>query len=140
VNYLSSRDARNQRLARYIGDQIFVGVDNTTVLSERGAGRGSIRLESKRIINGGLLVADIAHMPGNACGIWPAFWTFNFAEDPYGEIDVIEGSMFQRENRFSLHTCSSCSYHVPSNSSYRARLRSDCNLHADERCENATNA
>jgi hypothetical protein len=38
-------------------------------------GRMSVRLESKQSYNQGLIIADIAHMPGSICGTWPAFWT-----------------------------------------------------------------
>lgn len=49
-------------------------------------------------------------MPGQACGVWPAFWMYNFNEDPIGEVDIIEGAMFQQENIVSLHTCGSCEF------------------------------
>lgn len=32
-------------------------------------------IESK-LIGKGVFIADIAHMPGGACGSWPAFWMF----------------------------------------------------------------
>nr|UYL90303.1 GH16 endo-beta-1,3(4)-glucanase [Talaromyces funiculosus] len=56
----------------------------------------------------GLLIADIAHMPGNACGVWPAFWTTgsNWPED--GEIDIIEGINKQKTTQVALHTKDSC--------------------------------
>jgi hypothetical protein len=45
-------------------------------------GRPSVRLEGKRAYTKGLFIADIAHMPGNACGMWPAFWTLGSGEWP----------------------------------------------------------
>jgi beta-glucanase (GH16 family) len=54
--------------------------------------------------NEGLFVADIQHMPGNACGIWPAFWSFGNNWPYDGEIDIIEGVNAQKNNLYSLHT------------------------------------
>ena len=47
-------------------------VDSTNVAS--GRGRKSIRVSTGKTYQHALVVLDLAHMPGNACGIWPAFW------------------------------------------------------------------
>ncbi len=39
-----------------------------------------------------------------------ASWTYNFDEDPYGEIDIIEGISHQSNNIVSLHTCGTCTF------------------------------
>jgi hypothetical protein len=53
-----------------------MGVDSTTVYTDLNKrGRASVRVESKKLYNGGLFIADIAHMPSSVCGVWPAFWT-----------------------------------------------------------------
>ncbi|OAA59155.1 glycoside hydrolase family 16 protein [Niveomyces insectorum RCEF 264] len=88
---------------------------NTTSHSASGTfppvqGRDSIRLESKRVFNRGLLIGDFAHMPGNQCGVWPAFWTYNMEEDPIGEIDIVEGINHQPDNIVSLHTGQTCRF------------------------------
>ena len=44
--------------------------DSTSIAS--GRGRDSVRLISKNQYTHGLFVVDLAHMPGNACGMWPA--------------------------------------------------------------------
>lgn len=83
-----------------------MGVDSTTVytdLSKRG--RASVRVESKKLYNGGLFIADIAHMPSSVCGVWPAFWTSgqqNWPND--GEIDIIENISEAKQNAVTLHT------------------------------------
>jgi hypothetical protein len=59
-------------LMKTIGDQVFLGVDNTTVLDVGGAGRNSVRLTSNASYNKGLFVGDFAHIPGSNCGSWPA--------------------------------------------------------------------
>ncbi len=53
----------------------------------------------------------------------PKSWTYNFAEDPYGEIDIIEGTNLQSNNIVSLHTCGSCSFQLSGTDP-----RGDCNL------------
>lgn len=30
----------------------------------------------KKLTRKGVFIADIEHMPGGVCGIWPAFWMF----------------------------------------------------------------
>lgn len=49
-------------------------------------------------------------------------WTFNFDENPYGEIDIIEGISNQPRNEVSFHTCGSCSFN------FNNQERLDCNL------------
>lgn len=82
-----------------------MGVDSTTVLSNvpssSNRGRASVRLESRKQYNKGMFIADLYHMPEEACGIWPAFWTVN-AYDNYpqwGEIDILENINEQTSSR-----------------------------------------
>ncbi|KAK3358807.1 concanavalin A-like lectin/glucanase domain-containing protein [Lasiosphaeria hispida] len=131
VNYVSRSVATSKGLAKVINGQVYLGTDNTTKISTSSQGRDSIRLEAKESFNQGLLIADIAHMPGNACGIWPAFWTFNFDEDPYGEIDIIEGVMQQPNNIVSLHTCGACTFDFSASSGTDSRT--NCNLGGESR-------
>ena len=49
-----------------------MGADSTNVTP---GGRPAIRIQSKASYSSGLIIADIAHMPGSICGAWPAFWT-----------------------------------------------------------------
>ncbi len=72
MNYLSYQDASKAGLVKVVNNQVYLGVDFTKTLSTSAQGRDSIRLEAKESFNNGLLIADIAHMPGNQCGIWPA--------------------------------------------------------------------
>lgn len=64
-------------------------------------------------------------------------WTFNFEEDPYSEIDILEGNgtPTQNANTVSLHTCGSCSF--PSLEG--PDLRQDCDLHAGANCDGGNN-
>ncbi|KAF7539730.1 hypothetical protein G7Z17_g12368 [Cylindrodendrum hubeiense] len=115
VNYLSKDEAISSGLAKTSNGQVYLGVDSKNKAKLRGKsktihGRDSIRLESKATWSPGILIADIANMPGTACGIWPSFWSYNFEEDPVGEIDIIEGINDQSQNVVSLHTCGACSF------------------------------
>lgn len=52
------------------------GVEATQVLDPAAnLGRLSLRLTSKQSWTHGLFVVDLQHMPHNACGAWPAYWT-----------------------------------------------------------------
>ncbi|KAJ4055402.1 hypothetical protein NW760_001369 [Fusarium oxysporum] len=115
VNYLSKSKAQSAGLAKTTNGQVYVGVDSVNKAKLLGSsktrhGRDSVRLESKATYGNGLLIADIEHMPGTACGVWPSFWSYNFDEDPVGEIDIIEGINDQSQNVVSLHTCGACKF------------------------------
>jgi hypothetical protein len=72
VNYVSLQDATKGGLVKVVNNQVYLGADFSKTLSTSAQGRDSVRLESKESFNNGLLIADIAHMPGNQCGTWPA--------------------------------------------------------------------
>ena len=72
VNYLSYQAATNAGLVKVTNNQVYLGVDYSKKISTSAQGRDSIRMESKERFDTGLLIADIAHMPGSQCGIWPA--------------------------------------------------------------------
>ncbi|TLD37930.1 glycoside hydrolase family protein [Venturia nashicola] len=107
VDYKSRADAKNLGLISStdttatwgVGGGVLDPNDNTV------RGRASVRLEGKTSYTKGLFIADIAHMPGNACGIWPAFWTLGSGPWPLnGEIDIIESVNQVTRNKASLHT------------------------------------
>ncbi|KAL8708831.1 MAG: hypothetical protein Q9225_007538 [Loekoesia sp. 1 TL-2023] len=70
VNYVDQATADSQDLFNVNNGQVTFGVDHTNVAS--GRGRTSIRLSSKAQYTHGLVVVDLAHMPGSICGSWPA--------------------------------------------------------------------
>lgn len=60
------------------------GVDDTGVYDrEANVGRASVRLESVQQWTHGLFIADLAHMPGTACGTWPAMWVLGGGAAPW---------------------------------------------------------
>lgn len=74
VSYQSQSAASSQGLINTNYGQVYLGVDSSTY--NPSAGRASVRLSSKKAYTHGLFIADIAHMPGSICGVWPAYWLF----------------------------------------------------------------
>jgi hypothetical protein len=64
-------------------------------------------------------------------------WSYNFDEDPVGEIDIIEGINDQSQNVVSLHTCGACKFTKIGG----LDERSNCNNGGTEsdQCEDGTN-
>ncbi|KAJ4118853.1 hypothetical protein NW768_010591 [Fusarium equiseti] len=142
VNYVNQSNALASGLIKSTANQVYIGVDanhksRPIGLSKTRHGRDSVRLESKEMYDSGLLIADIEHMPGTACGVWPSFWSYNFDEDPVGEIDIIEGINDQSQNVVSLHTCGACKF----TNIGGLDERSNCNNGGTEsdQCEDGTN-
>lgn len=53
-------------------NHVYVGVDNDSIgNADPEGGRPSVRLESKKTFDKGLLVARFAHLPFNQYGAWP---------------------------------------------------------------------
>ncbi|KAH7108901.1 concanavalin A-like lectin/glucanase domain-containing protein [Dactylonectria macrodidyma] len=107
VEYVDFQTANGEGLVGYRDGAIYMGVDTTTV--NPGNGRKSVRVTSQASFTHGLFIADIAHMPGSICGVWPAMWLFGPNWPSSGEIDIIEGVNTQVQNRITLHTSSGCS-------------------------------
>lgn len=106
VEYVDQNTAQAAGLSGIQKGAIYMGVDSVTKYPANG--RRSVRLESQKTFTRGLFVADIAHMPTNACGVWPAFWTFGPNWPVAGEIDIIEGVNTQTKTSVTLHTGPSC--------------------------------
>jgi hypothetical protein len=107
--YQNQEYAIKQNLVGYLEDtqSVFMGVDYTT---KDTAGRASVRLESKKSWNHGLMIADIRHMPSSECGSWPAMWLLSSSDKwPMGgEIDILEGVNDYTSNSVTLHTSKGC--------------------------------
>ncbi|KAI2614661.1 glycoside hydrolase family 16 protein [Hypoxylon fragiforme] len=108
VKYQSAVEANSMSLAGYANEGVYLGVDYKTM--DTSAGRGSVRVNSKKTYNEGLIIADIAHQPAAQCGTWPAFWTVG-PHWPYdGEIDIIEGVNLATNTTYTLHTGPGCTF------------------------------
>jgi hypothetical protein len=105
VEYVDQGTAQGTGLISNDGGKAMMGVNNTAVQS---SGRQSVRLTSTKSYQSGLIVIDVAHMPGGVCGTWPAFWTVGPDWPNQGEIDIIEGVNDQTNNDMTLHTGPGC--------------------------------
>lgn len=132
VQYIDQTSARNQGLISN-SSNVYVGVDHTNITPN---GRPSIRLTSKEAYNSGsLVILDLAHMPGNACGAWPAYWMVGPDWPNGGEIDIIEGVSLQNTNAMTLHTADGCT--LIDNGNFTGNLRTDdCYIYADGQSTN----
>ncbi|KAL2064217.1 hypothetical protein VTL71DRAFT_4711 [Oculimacula yallundae] len=144
VDYQSLHDSLALGLTRIIGKQVYMTVDNTSIIPLTSTGRKSIWLESKDTFKHGLLIGDFEHMPGSDCGIWPSFWAFHNYNNPgvYGEINILEGSSDITRNYISLHTSNNCTFKspadkqtgVPNENNFDCNLSNGagCSVHAPE--------
>ncbi|KAG8527106.1 uncharacterized protein KY384_008535 [Bacidia gigantensis] len=106
VNYIDQSSAQGGGLIGVNNGVVTIKSDST----KAGAGRGrdSVRVTSKKQYTHGLVILDLEHMPGSACGIWPAFWMTGPNWPNQGEIDIIEGVNYQSQNAFTMHTGGGC--------------------------------
>jgi hypothetical protein len=72
VDYVNAQDAQDLGLLKTENDQVYMGVDMISHLNSNGPGRKSVRVQSKTAYNRALVIADLGHVPGSACGSWPA--------------------------------------------------------------------
>ncbi|KAG9238289.1 putative endo-1,3(4)-beta-glucanase, partial [Amylocarpus encephaloides] len=119
-------------LAGFSEGAVYLGIDYKTV--NPAGGRASVRLESKKNWTQGLFIADIKHMPGSACGVWPAFWTFGEPWPTKGEIDIIEGVSMQSNNSATLHTSKGCKMEATGSTQGATLINGDCMGEANAGC------
>ncbi|KAL3418636.1 putative endo-1,3(4)-beta-glucanase [Phlyctema vagabunda] len=129
VNYVAADTANSTGIAGYLSttadNAVYLGVDHTTV--NPSGGRPSVRVSSSKTYTHGLFIADIAHMPGSICGVWPAFWTFGPNWPSSGEIDILEGVNADTTNSITLHTSSGCSVSGSGALGSSTLAHTDCN-------------
>lgn len=132
VRYLGEAEARDAGLIGVMkgldGDPVvYMGVDHT---HPTPMGRPSVRITSKMTYNKGLFIADFAHVPGTACGSWPAFWMLGPDWPNGGEIDIYEGVNLDYLNGMTLHTGPNCSI-MPQLGRYSGTMESkNCDVKA----------
>ncbi|KAJ5999287.1 hypothetical protein N7451_007097 [Penicillium sp. IBT 35674x] len=102
VSYVNRSTAKETGLISASGGSVYLGVDNKN--PAWSLGRRSVRLTSHQAYNHGLVILDLAHMPGTVCGTWPAFWMIGTVPPTAGEIDIIEGINEGPLNQITLHT------------------------------------
>ncbi|KAL6251593.1 hypothetical protein RBB50_001803 [Rhinocladiella similis] len=112
---------------------IFMGVDTEQVAPE---GRASVRVSSNETFQHALVIADISHMPGGVCGVWPAFWMLGSDWPNNGEIDIVEGVNDQTANSMTLHTNSGPI--ITDGAHFSGELvTADCDVNAPDQPKNA---
>jgi hypothetical protein len=137
VDYIDAQTANETSLAGYANNAIYLGVDYTT--TNPSGGRASVRMTSNAAYTHGLFIADIQHMPGGICGVWPALWTFGPNWPNSGEIDIIEGVNSQTTDAITLHTSSGCSMSNSGSASGSVLQNSNCNAdNANDGCSQST--
>ncbi|CAG8059920.1 unnamed protein product [Penicillium olsonii] len=134
VDYVSRNVAESKGLINAsTSNGVYIGVDHSNTASKPG--RKSVRLESTSTYQHGLVILDLAHMPGSVCGTWPAFWMLGSDWPSHGEIDIIEGVNDQSENQMALHTSDGCTV---KNTGFSGNLDTDnCYVDADGQSANA---
>ncbi|KAN0099863.1 glycoside hydrolase family 16 protein [Hyaloscypha variabilis] len=125
VEYITQFEAYLLGYINTKNNQVYLGVDNTTVNPANG--RLSVRVQSNQAYTHGLFIADIAHMPGSICGVWPSYWMFgpNFPDS--GEIDIIENVNYVFTNQLTLHTSPGCTINIAGSAAGATLLDSNCN-------------
>ncbi|KAI9841581.1 MAG: hypothetical protein M1838_003512, partial [Thelocarpon superellum] len=106
VQYVDRSTAQSSGLISTQNASIYVSADSTHIYY---TGRPSVRLQSKARYDHGLFIADVAHMPGGMCGVWPALWTYGPNWPNAGAINIIEQTNMATNNIMSLHTANDCS-------------------------------
>ncbi len=97
VEYITQFEAYLLGYINTKNNQVYLGVDSTTVNPSNG--RLSVRVISNQAYTHGLFIADIQHMPGSICGVWPAYWMFGPNFPASGEIDIIENVNYAFTNQ-----------------------------------------
>ncbi|KAL9077102.1 MAG: hypothetical protein Q9157_003472, partial [Trypethelium eluteriae] len=108
VNYVDEGTATSNGYISTANNQVYMGVDHTSVLNPSGTGRNSVRLSSNRAYTHYLMIADIAHAPSSTCGLWPAMWSYGPNWPASGEIDIIENVNSATNDQMTLHTAPGC--------------------------------
>ncbi|KAF2469587.1 glycoside hydrolase family 16 protein [Lindgomyces ingoldianus] len=121
VSYISypeaSSTSKGPQLAKYDNNKVYLGADSTQHFSDEEVAnkqvfRKSVRVESIQTFDTGLFVGDFEHVPGSACGVWPAFWVLHDNDaargSNYGEVDIYEGISLNTANEMTMHTNQHC--------------------------------
>ncbi|KAL7819083.1 family 16 glycoside hydrolase [Trichoderma gracile] len=124
VQYVDAQTASSMGLAGTSSGGIFMGTDSTT--QNPPGGRKSVRVTSQQQFTHGLFIADIAHMPGSICGVWPAFWMVGPDWPNSGEIDILEGCSTQTSNAITLHTAPGLNINNKGSNPSTSLLGSNC--------------
>jgi hypothetical protein len=85
-SYQTQSAAQSAGIISETSSYVRFGADSSSVVASGARGRMSVRLESTTAYNRGLFVLDADHMPGEACGVWPSWFTYGPNWPSNGEI------------------------------------------------------
>jgi hypothetical protein len=154
VDYVDQNEAKMLGLTSYVDGKVYIGADFNSVVPDGARGRKSIRLSSKRTINGNnLVLIDLERMPTTlgstgvprGCSVWPAFWTVGQDWPNNGEIDIIEYVNADSIVQTTLHTNQGCDQTSEDASSftgawglsYTGQPSDNCDVNAADQYTNA---
>ncbi|KAK3075046.1 hypothetical protein LTR53_002017 [Teratosphaeriaceae sp. CCFEE 6253] len=128
VHYVDQPTAEQNGMIKVTNSSAIWGVDTTQVLDPMAnLGRLSVRLTSVQSWTRGLFILDLAHMPANQCGVWPAWWMLGSGTWPEnGEIDIIEFTNNLPNNLMALHTSESPNCTVAGSGQSGTLLTANC--------------
>jgi len=134
VDYVDQSTASSNGYINASSSNVYIGTDSVNVAGS--GGRESVRITSNKAYNSGLVILDLEHMPGGACGTWPAFWMVGPNWPNGGEIDIIEGVNQQSSNDMTLHTADGCT--ITNNNAFSGTITTDnCYVDASGQSTNA---
>ncbi|KAF2869502.1 concanavalin A-like lectin/glucanase domain-containing protein [Massariosphaeria phaeospora] len=135
VQYIGESEARELGLINSNNSKtasVEWGVETTKQTPE---GRPSLRLESKKSYEHGLVVLDVQHMPFG-CGTWPAFWMLGPDWPENGEIDILEGVHEETHNGITLHTGPGCAVESEAGGFSGSLDTPNCDVNAEGQSKN----
>ncbi|RHZ47898.1 hypothetical protein CDV55_101024 [Aspergillus turcosus] len=135
VSYVDQTTAQNAGLIS-AGSTVYMGVDHTNIASSPG--RQSVRISSTNSYTHGLVILDLAHMPGaykHEAKLMRTSWMLGPDWPTNGEIDIIEGINTQSTNQMTLHTTDGCT--IANGGFTGTLLTSNCYSYAAGQAENA---
>lgn len=133
MNYISLEEAQAAGLFSSTASNVRMAADSTNIGT--GRGRNTVRIESKKSYNHGLIILDLNHMP-EGCGTWPAFWLYGPDWPTSGEVDIIEGVNSQAANSFAVHTNPGCS--ITDSGAFTGHIETpNCDVNAPGQATNA---
>ena len=134
VDYVDQSTAQSNGYINSSSNSVYIGTDSVNKASS--SGRESVRITSNKAYDSGLIILDLAHMPGGICGTWPAFWTVGPNWPASGEIDIIEGVNSQSTDAMTLHTSSGCS--ISKSGDFSGSVNTaNCDVNAEGQAANA---
>jgi len=155
VHYVDRATAEQHDMINSTGSTATWGVDTTQILDPMAnLGRLSVRLTSVQSWTHGLFILDLAHMPANECGVWPAWWMLGSGTWPAngeltrrvcaaglttadssnpGEIDIIETTNDLPNNLMALHTSQTPDCTVAGADQSGTLLTANCAVSSDYR-------